>query len=118
MGELPAPGVHTAPARRGRQTEQYWRSQVKAWRASGLKQNEFCRRGEVSWYGFRYWKVKLDAEEGGVAKGGKLVAIRVASVDSGGGEIRIRVGGRYIVEVPPGFDGSTLREVIELLERR
>ena len=119
MAELQAHGMLTVPAGRGRQSEQYWRGQVEAWRASGLKQNEFCRRGQVSWHGFRYWKVKLDAEgEGGVAEGAKLVAIRVPRGGVGGGEIRIRVGGRYVVEVSPGFDGGMLRQVLELLERR
>jgi hypothetical protein len=74
----------------------------------------------VHWYGFRYWKTKMDFERAGEAGGGtKLVAVKVpVGQAAGGAPIRIQVAGRYLIEVSPGFDSSTLRSVIELLERR
>ena len=104
-----------APAGRRRHDEQYWRSQVEAWRSSGLTQSEYCRRGGVHWYGFRYWKSKLDLEAAGEprAAGANLVAVKVpARVGSDAAEIGIRVGGGHLIEVRPGFDTETLRRVL------
>ena len=53
MAEAQAPGMVMSPAGRGRWSEQYWREQVETWRTSELTQTEFCRRGGLSWYGFR-----------------------------------------------------------------
>ncbi len=119
MAEAEVQGM-VEPAGRRRQSEQYWRGQVEAWRGSGLTQSEYCRRGGVHWYGFRYWKSKVDFELcGGPAAGGKLVAVKVrAEGRAASGEIRIRVAGRYVVEVSAGFDGSLLGQVMDLLERR
>jgi hypothetical protein len=119
MAETESP-VMVATAGRRRQSPEYWRGQVEAWRASGLSQSEYCRRGGVHWYGFRYWKSKTDFERAGEAGGGtKLVEVKVpVRQPAGGGPVRIQVAGRYLLEVSPGFDGSTLRSVIELLERR
>jgi hypothetical protein len=93
---------------------------VAAWRSTGLTQSEYCRREGVNWYGFRYWKAKTDAEMGLGAGGGKLVRVRgpAPSEVTGGVGIRVRVGGKYVVEVEAGFEPAVLREVIELLERR
>jgi hypothetical protein len=119
VADTEAPAM-VGPAGRRRQSEEYWRGQVEAWRVSGLTQSEYCRRGGVHWYGFRYWKSKVDLERAGESGAGtKLVAVKVPLLGgSGGGQIRIQVAGRYVVEVSPGFDGSSLRAVIELLERR
>jgi hypothetical protein len=119
MAEVQAPGMVTGPSGRRAHGEQYWREQVEAWRVSGLTQSEYCRRGGVNWYGFRYWKGKVDFEVGSpTPKETKLVAVKVPRAGGGRGEIRIRVGGRYVVEVAEGFEGSTLRQVLDLLERR
>jgi hypothetical protein len=110
-----------APGGRRRHSEQYWRSQVEAWRSSGLTQSEYCRRGAVHWYGFRYWKSKLDVEAARELRGDetKLVAVKVASAGGcGGAEVRIRLNGGRLVEVSPGFDIETLRRVVAVLEGR
>jgi hypothetical protein len=118
MAETQAVGLLTAPAGRRRWGEQYWREQVEAWRSSGLSQSEYCRRGGVHWYGFRYWKAKIDFERNAGTESSKLVALNPPKVASRGGEVRIRVGAHYVVEVSAGFDGETFGQVIELLERR
>lgn len=110
-----------APTGRRQHDEQYWRSQVEAWRSSGLTQSEYCRRGGVHWYGFRYWKSKLDAEVAGQPEGAgtNLVAVKLPGrAGSDAAEIRIRVGGGYLIEVRPGFDIETLRKVLAVLGGR
>lgn len=76
----------------------------------------------VHWYGFRYWKNKLDLEAAGGVRSGetKLVAVKVSTARAGcgGAEIRIRVGGGRLVEVSRGFDTETLRRVLSVLEGR
>jgi hypothetical protein len=119
-GGVDAPAM-VAPTGRRQHDEQYWRSQVEAWRSSGLTQSEYCRRGGVHWYGFRYWKSKLDAEAAGEPEdaGRILVAVKVpARAGSDAAEIRIRVGGGPLIEVRPRFDIETLRKVLAVLGGR
>jgi hypothetical protein len=119
MAEVQAPAMVTGPGGRRRQSEEYWRGQVEAWRGTGLTQSEYCRRGGVNWYGFRYWKAKVDCELAGVEGAeSKFVAVKAPKVRASGGEIRIEVGGRYVVEVTAGFDRGAVEEVLALLERR
>lgn len=118
MADTQAPGIVMGPGGRRRWGEQYWREQVEAWRSSGLSQSEYCRRGGVNWYGFRYWKAKVDFERKGGTGSPKLVPLSQPTIVGRSGEVRIRVGAHYVVEVSAGFDGETLGQVIELLERR
>ena len=39
--------------------EQYWQEQMTAWKASGLKQMQYCREHQLSKHAFVYWKLKL-----------------------------------------------------------
>ena len=36
--------------------EQYWQEQMTAWKASGLKQMQYCREHQLSKHAFVYWK--------------------------------------------------------------
>ena len=41
-------------------TEMLWQQRVEAWRASGLKQIEWCRQNDVEANRFWYWRRKLE----------------------------------------------------------
>ena len=107
-----------------------WAPRVAAWRASGESAAAFCRREGLPASSFRYWAKRL--EELSMSTSAALdeavperVATRLARVRrraeraSPGplAPLRVVVSGA-MVEVPVGFDDSTLRRVLDVLAAR
>ena len=38
----------------------YWMQQVNAWKASGLPQTTFCKKHDLIYHRFIYWKLKFE----------------------------------------------------------
>jgi hypothetical protein len=107
------------PARKRRSSEEIKRL-VLEFEASGLRQNEFCRKYglALSTLQRQIRKRRLDP---GKAKSNRLVAVEVASKDRDGTNRRlcglevVLAGGRRI-EVRRDFDCETLLRLVEVLE--
>lgn len=57
------------------QRHQYWQQHIEAWRQSALSQRDYCKRQEISFSGFSYWRRRLN----GLAKDqSKLLPIKVS----------------------------------------
>ena len=99
--------------------EQYWQEQVTAWKASGLKQIQYCRKHQLSKHAFVYWKLKLIGKDPSPATFVPVSAHQLRHMNrrDGSGQIRLVVGERYHVEVRPGFNAQTLQEILSVLER-
>jgi len=86
--------------------------------ASGLGQKEFCQQRDLPLktlgrYLTRYRKQKAQGNE--PHKPPRFVAVEVARPRSGG-ELTVLLSGGLRVEVKPGFDAGTLRQLIAVLE--
>ena len=87
--------------------------------ASGLGQTESCQQRDVPLktlgrYLTRYRKQKAQGNE--PHKPHRFVAVEVARPRSGDGELTVLLSGGLRVEVKPGFDAGTLRQLIAVLE--
>jgi hypothetical protein len=87
--------------------------------ASGLSQKEFCQQRELSFkalgrYLTRYRKQKAQGAE--PHKPPRFVAVEVAHPRCGGGKLAVLLSSGLRVEVKPGFDAGTLRQLIAVLE--
>jgi hypothetical protein len=87
--------------------------------ASGLSQKEFCQQRELSLkalgrYLTRYRKQKAQGAE--PHKPQRFVAVEVAHPRCDGGELTVLLSSGLRVEVKPGFDAGTLRQLITALE--
>jgi hypothetical protein len=87
--------------------------------ASGLSQTEFCQQRELHLktlgrYLTRYRKQKAQGLE--PHKLQRFVAVEVAPPRWGGGELTVLLSGGFRIEVKPGFDAGTLRQLITVLE--
>jgi hypothetical protein len=87
--------------------------------ASGLSQTEFCRQKDLPLktlgrYLTRYRKQKAQSNE--PHKPQRFVAVEVAGPRYGGGELTVLLSGGLRIEVKPGFDAGTLRQLIAVLE--
>jgi transposase len=99
--------------------EQYWQEQMTAWKASGLKQMQYCREHQLSKHAFVYWKLKLLGKD---PRSAPLVPVSAQQLrqmhhEDDSAQIRLVVGERYHVEIRPGFNAQTLQEILGVLER-
>jgi len=86
--------------------------------ASGLSQTEFCQQRDLPLktlrrYLTRYRKQKAQGNE---PHAQRFVAVEVAPPRCGGGELTVLLSSGLRVEVKPGFDAGTLRQLIAVLE--
>ena len=80
---------------------------------SGLTQEEFCERNDVSRNALaRYVKRRREA-----AAGQRWVAVEVAAGGATGSGLSVALGGGRRIEVGRGFDAATLRQLVTALER-
>ena len=85
--------------------------------ASGLSQKEFCQQRGLSLkalgrYLTRYRKAQATESH----KPQRFIAVEVAGPRSCGGELTVLLSSGLRVEVKPGFDAGTLRQLIAVLE--
>ena len=98
----------------------YWAAHIRACDRSGLSIAEYCRRQGLSYHAFRYWKKKLG--HGAAAPGISLVEIgRIPGNGTGtpmpgAFSLRLRIGGKYSIEIGDSFNPSTLVRLVSVVE--
>jgi len=96
---------------RRRQFEEH----IRRWRSSGLTQAEYCRRNELKWSTFHYWRKRLAATSQAVT----LVQVPVGFNRNGlgpwGQGLTLLLGDRYKVEIGDNFKASTLARLVDTL---
>ena len=99
------------PEDRRRQFEEH----IRRWRSSGLTQAEYCRRNELKWSTFHYWRKRLQDTATAVT----LVQVPVSNNLScqANQELILILGDRYRVEIGDNFNPSTLAKLVDTLER-
>ncbi len=93
----------------------YWSAHIKAWNSSGLSQAEYCRVYHLRSNSFTYWKRRFKE----IASPHGLIPVQVLQEtqppELSSTHLTIRVGNTLSIEVPDGFDASTLARVMEVL---
>ncbi len=99
------------PEDRRRQFEEH----MRRWRSSGLTQAEYCRRHELKWSTFHYWRKRLQNTATAVT----LVQVPVSNNLSRqpGQELALILGDRYRVEIGDNFNPTTLARLVDTLGR-
>ena len=101
---------------RERQTQKrrYWRKHIKAWKASGLTQAQYCRKFHLKVHCLLYWRKKFSGQDNLPASIVELKLPECAqSIPPSGLTLAVR---SYRIEVGTGFDPSTLKLLIHTLE--
>lgn len=112
-----------------RETREAWARRVERWQRSRLTAERFAAHEGVNPRTLTFWKWKLsrpDRDAPGAAKGGGREAERLAFVEvlrtaartASVPVFEVVVPGGYRVGVAPGFDGTTLRALLDVLEAR
>ena len=83
-----------------------WKKHLEAQARSGLSAAEYCRREELSWHKFLYWRSKSQTK-----KSGQFVPI--GSKSDQRFEVQVKAGMR--ISVPVDFDATALKRLIGVL---
>ncbi|MGH9440171.1 MAG: IS66 family insertion sequence element accessory protein TnpA [Terriglobia bacterium] len=93
------------------------REHVAAWKASGLRRREYCRRNGLSLSTLCYWSSRVNGES---KAGGFVEVVARAGVEPPERceHIELFVRDRYRLSVGDGFRAEVLSRVLDVLERR
>ena len=101
--------------------KRFWEVHVRAWGRSGLSQNDYCKRNQLSSSQFCYWKKKLGQSCNAplsfipVAIGSKEQKATTTTSDSG---LTIYLDSSVKIGLSNDFTPSTLVKVVAALEYR
>jgi hypothetical protein len=100
--------------------ERFWRRTLRDWQRSGLTIRAFCQQHDLSEPSFYFWRRTLAERQ---VPTPTFVPLQLLADDpppavnaaaAGGLELLLRGG--HVLRIGPGFDGSTLRRLLEVLE--
>lgn len=97
--------------------EQFWRRILALFESQRETVSAFCERLGVSESSFYRWSRELqrrDADQRDVPIFQPVVITPAAAVSTRPIEVRLR--GRRVLRVPPGFDADLLRQLVAVLE--
>ena len=85
--------------------------------ASELSREEFCRQRDVAMKTLARYIVRYRRQKAGGSEPQRWVAVEVAGPRECGGELSVLLSGGRRIEVQPGFDAGTLRQLVAVLEQ-
>jgi len=102
----------------------YWARLVERWEQSGLSQAEFCRRRDVNYGTFAWWKRQLGRPTGDVPKqpgrlakaSRRFVEVRLASPLPAAPAYEVVLAGGRSIRVGAQFDLEILSRLIAAVE--
>lgn len=100
----------------------YWKEQIESWQESGLSQCEFCRRNNLKYHRFIYWRKRFIRPAAPICPQGIVelpFAIGAAGLMPGPLKpIRVAFGSKNLrIEVERDFDPIALRQLIHVLDQ-
>ena len=101
---------------RDERKEQLWRQRLRDWQSSGLSIGVFCARRGLSQASFYAWRRELQRRD---AERPLFVPIRLRTDDPpipGPQALEVLLGSGRRIRVAPGFDATTLRQLLAVLE--
>lgn len=94
--------------------ESFWRKHITAQERSGKSQSAYCRKENLAYGSFRFWKKKLAALE---ADTGQLVEIPVAiqATDEKSHVLEIILSYPPRISIPDSYNPEALRRLLKVL---
>jgi hypothetical protein len=113
----------TIPSKKPSQTSENkkWQAHLAAQAKSGLSRSEYCRRQQISYHAFTYWRKKLCKSAGNDFT---LVPITVQAMPGrvveygGNADLTLVLPGDISIAVGDNFSRATLNRLLDLLTAR
>ena len=98
-----------------------WQAHLAAQAKSGLSRSEYCRRQQISYHAFAYWRKRLSKTAGNTVA---LVPITLQTCPERGvghsdaAGLTLVLPGKISIAVGDNFSGTTLNRLLNVLEAR
>jgi hypothetical protein len=92
-----------------------WLERIESWKHSGLTQKAFCRQHGLELASFRRWRA-IAMREGKPEDSSAVTFLPVNVVEPGATNLTVVINDTLRVEIPVGFDLTTLRQVVQALQ--
>jgi len=95
-----------------------WNTHITSWQTSRLSQTEYCRRHELKFHQFVYWRRKFASTPAipiSLVQVPAAAVARAAGFGSRSSALRVALAPDLCIEVSPGFDPPTLQQVVTTL---
>ena len=96
----------------------FWKHHIDTWSAGNLNQSQYCSRHQLNRHRFVYWKRKFSSQK----QRPPICLVEVSEPNifrapnqGSSTPLQVAVGDRFKIEVAPGFDPVTLKQVIVTL---
>jgi hypothetical protein len=108
----------TEKSRRVEQEEKlgFWKQHIEGWRVSDRTQADYCRRHDLLYHRFVYWKRKFQPVSKPALVEVKLSPGLCPKIPESASSLRVSVK-RFQVAVDPGFDPEVLGRLVYTLEQ-
>lgn len=94
---------------------QRWLEHIQAWEQSGLTQQAFCKQHHLGLASFQRWRrIFMMAETSNTSSSVTFLPVNV--VEPGASSLAVLINDNLRLEISAGFDPTTLKQVIKVLQ--
>ena len=96
----------------------FWKEHIERYHACDLNQTQYCRKHQLKFHQFVYWKKKFSKPEQASVSLVEVSLPRLFQLprQNHPAALKVDLGHQYKVEVNPGFDPTTLKQLIVTIE--
>ena len=94
---------------------QYWQRQFEQWQTSNLTQPEFCKRNDLNYTTFSYWRSRLSTTNKKFKPSNIQTVTLPAKMNAITPSIRLRLSNGTLIEIPTTVDVQTLKQIFHCL---
>ena len=91
----------------------FYQKHIELWRQSQLSQVEYCRQNQIIPHRFTYWKRRLDDSLAGPSF--VPVPFVPQPIGCSSSKIDLVTPDGFKIQIKPGFDATTLKELVRTL---
>ena len=91
----------------------FYQKHIERWRQSQLSQVEYCRQNQIIPHRFTYWKRRLD--DSLACPTFVPVPLLPQTMGCSSSKIDLVTPGGFKIQIKPGFDATTLKQLVRTL---
>jgi hypothetical protein len=107
------PGKNSSKKSNASHLKRFYQKHIERWQQSQLSQVEYCRQNELIPHRFTYWKRRLAGHQ--TSPTFVPVPLVPDFSASSSAKIDLVIAGGFKIQVGPGFDAATLKQLIHTL---
>ena len=104
------------PSTPAKSNKEFWHQHINQWQQSGLSQQAYCEKQQISYTSFGYWRGQFRRDAGQVKKK-KFVPVEMRqSQQDSALSIKVKLFSGLVISIPCNMGASHIAELIRMLE--